>query len=153
MTTPDTGPLTKTAKVGLAPTEAFDLFTARMGAWWPLATHSVGLDKAIDVVVEPGVGGTVVETISDGSTSIWGTIEVWDPPNILRFTWHPGTSPEEATLVEVRFHETELGTTVELIHTGWDSRPDGAGARAQYDPGWNFVFGLYAEKGGGGLTG
>lgn len=153
MTTPNIGPLTKTAKVGLAPSEAFDLFTARMGAWWPLATHSVGLDRATDVVVEPVVGGNIVETIADGSTSIWGTVETWDPPNSLKFTWHPGTSPEEATLVEVRFQATESGTTVELIHNGWDRRSDGAGARAQYDPGWDFVFGLFAEQGGGELTG
>lgn len=149
MTTPDVDPLIKTARVGLPPTEAFDLFTARMSVWWPLATHSVGLDRATDVAVEPRVGGSIVETIADGSTSVWGTIEVWDPPNRLRFTWHPGTPPGEATLVEVRFRDADTGTTVELIHTGWERRPDGAAARAQYDPGWDFVFGLYAAACGG----
>lgn len=153
MTTQDLGPLVKTANVGLAPAEAFDLFTSRMGEWWPLTTHSVGLERATDVVVEPGVGGRIIETIADGSTSVWGTLEVWDPPNSLEFTWHPGTDPAEATLVEVRFLAAGFGTKVELIHTGWDRRSDGAGARAQYDPGWDLVFGLYAGSGGGDLAG
>lgn len=150
MTIHDLGPLVKTANVALAPIDAFELFTARMGAWWPLTTHSVGLENATDVVVEPGVGADIVETLADGSTSIWGTVDVWEPPHRLRFTWHPGTSPGEATLVEVRFRETETGTAVELVHTGWEHRPDGAAARTQYDPGWDFVFGLFAAAGNDG---
>lgn len=153
MTIRDTDAVVKTAAVSLAPAEAFDLFTKDMGAWWPLATHSVGLERATGVEVEPAVGGNITESIADGSTRSWGTIDVWEPPNRLRFSWHPGTTPENATLVEVLFHETDSGSTVELIHTGWDRRPDGAAARAQYDPGWDFVFGLYAESGAGQLTG
>jgi hypothetical protein len=152
MMTPTLSELRKTATVRLAPGEAFELFTEHMAAWWPLATHSVGLEKATGVEFEPGVGGQIVETSLGGSTSIWGTVEVWEPPARLGFTWHPGTPVEEATRVEVRFHATGSGTTVELIHTGWDARPDGMEARAQYDPGWDFVFGRYAEAGDGGLT-
>lgn len=152
MTTRDSDGLVKTATVRLAPAEAFDLFTKSMGEWWPLATHSVGLEHATGVEVEPGVGGNIIETIADGSTSIWGTINVWEPSRRLRFSWHPGGAPANATEVDVLFHQTDSGTTVELIHTGWDRRPDGAAARAQYDPGWDLVFGLYAEAGAGRLT-
>jgi len=153
MTTEEVGALIKTASVQVRPAEAFDLFTRNMGIWWPLATHSVGLERATGVEIEPGVGGNIVETIADGSTSTWGTVDVWEPPNRLRFSWHPGTPPEEATQVEVFFHQAGSGTTVELIHTGWDRRPDGAAARSEYDPGWDFVLGLYAEAGAGRLTG
>ena len=38
----------------------------------------------------------------------------------------------------------EAGTRVELIHTGWADRPDGARFRVNYDTGWDFVFGKYA---------
>jgi hypothetical protein len=149
MTSPTPSDLRKTAKVGPPPNEAFEMFTKHIAAWWPLATHSVGMEQATAVEIEPRVGGQIVETIADGSTSIWGTVEVWDPPARLRFTWHPGTPAEEATLVEVMFRQAGSGTIVELIHSGWDSRPDGATARAQYDTGWDFVFGLYVEAGAG----
>ena len=123
-----------------APCErAFELFTARMGQWWPLATHSVGAADAVDVTVQGRLGGDIVEQLRDGSTSVWGTITKWDPPHAVAFTWHPGREPREATHVEVRFTPHDHGTLLELIHTGWDARPDAAEARHNYDSGWTFV--------------
>jgi uncharacterized protein YndB with AHSA1/START domain len=148
MTSPNLD-LRKTATISPPPAEAFELFTKHMTAWWPLATHSVGMEQATGVEFEPEVGGRIVEAMADGSTSIWGTVELWEPPDRVRFTWHPGNPPEEATRVEVIFRKAGSGTIVELIHTGWEARPDGNAARAQYDPGWDFVFGLYAEAGAG----
>lgn len=150
--TPTLSELRKTATVQLTPEEAFGLFTEHMADWWPLATHSVGLEKATGVDFEPGVGGRIVERTVDGTASIWGTVEVWEPPARIGFTWHPGTPVDEATRVEVRFHATGSGTTVELIHTGWDARPDSVEARAQYDHGWELVFGRFAAAGDGELT-
>jgi hypothetical protein len=46
-------PLRKTIAVPLAQSRAFELFTGRFGEWWPLATHSVGLDDAL-LVKFPG---------------------------------------------------------------------------------------------------
>lgn len=143
------GSLVKKVTIDLDPVNAFDLFTTRMAVWWPLSTHSVGLEHATDVQVGTGIGGDIVETRTDGSTSIWGTIDVWEPPERIRFTWHPGTPADEATLVEVRFEASDTGTTLVLTHSGWDRRPDGDGARAQYDNGWEFVLGLYANAGDG----
>jgi hypothetical protein len=150
MTTPNLD-LHKRAKISPPPTEAFELFTKHMAAWWPLATFSVGMEQATSVEVEPGVGGRIVETMADGSTSVWGTVELWKPPDRIRFTWHPGTPAEEATRVEVTFRQAGSGTIVELIHSGWENRPDGAAASAQYDSGWDLVFGRYAEAGLGQL--
>jgi hypothetical protein len=144
--------LRKTATVSQTPAEAFALFTEQMAAWWPMASHSVGLDQATSVKVEPGVGGRIIETLRDGATSVWGTIDVWEPPAKLRFSWHPGTSEDEATTVEVLFHESGAATTVELIHTGWERRPNGAAMLEQYDSGWDYVFGLYAAAGEGSLV-
>jgi hypothetical protein len=136
--------LRKTVTVRPAPDVAFALFTGRTADWWPLATHSVGRADARSVVVEPGVGGRIVETLADGSTAVWGTVDVWEPPRRVRFTWHPGTPEDEATLVEVTFRPAGGGTVVELVHTGWDCRPDGAAARGSYDHGWDLVLGGYA---------
>jgi uncharacterized protein YndB with AHSA1/START domain len=131
--------LRKTVIVRPAPETAFALFTGRTADWWPLATHSVGRADGRSVVVEPGVGGRIVETLADGSTAVWGTVEVWEPPRLLRFTWHPGTPVREATLVEVTFRATgtgaDAGTVVELVHTA---------ARASYEAGWEVVLGGYA---------
>ncbi|AEG43561.1 SRPBCC domain-containing protein [Isoptericola variabilis] len=102
------------------------------------------LRKTVTVGVEPGVGGRIVETLADGSTEVWGTIEAWEPPARVRFTWHPGTPPAEATLVEVTFRAAPGGTAVELVHTGWDRRPDGGDARGRYDSGWDLVLRGYA---------
>jgi uncharacterized protein YndB with AHSA1/START domain len=142
----DTMPIRKTVTVPVTPPRAFELFTARIGEWWPLATHSVGDGQATSVVFGAGIGGAITESLADGSTSVWGTITGWDPPHGVAFTWHAGTPVTQATSVEVTFTPGEQGSTVvELVHSGWDNRPDGAGARAGYDTGWNPVLGHYTK--------
>lgn len=145
-------PLRKAAHVPQGVEEAFRLFTEEIAAWWPLATHSVGGERATSVHVEPIVGGRIVEAYGDGDTAVWGTVLAWEPPTLVRFTWHPGTPVGEATEVEVRFSPDEAGTSVELVHRGWSRRPDGAASRARYDIGWDLVFGCYADGAGGALT-
>jgi uncharacterized protein YndB with AHSA1/START domain len=142
----DITPVRKTVTVPIPPQRAFELFTARFGEWWPLATHSVGADQAVGVVFGAGAGASIVETLADGSTSAWGTITRWDPPHGVAFSWHAGTPPEEATSVKVTFSAGEPGhTVVELVHCGWHHRPDGAAARDGYEAGWNPVIGHYAR--------
>ncbi len=136
----------KCVTVPAAPDRAFELFTARFGDWWPLATHSVGADRAAGVSFGAGVGGTIVETLADGTTSVWGTVTRWDPPDRVAFSWHAGTPEADAGLVEVTFTATGSGSTlVELVHTGWENRPDGASARASYQTGWDAVIERYAR--------
>jgi len=130
------------------PEEAFRLFTDEMAAWWPLATHSVGGTDATGLVFEQGVGGRIVETLRNGDTTVWGIVTVWDPPARVRFTWHPGTPEDEATDVEVTFTPAGAGTTVELVHSGWQRRPDGREARDDYDPGWDVVLEQYRSRSG-----
>jgi uncharacterized protein YndB with AHSA1/START domain len=147
-TTPaDLAPLHKSVRVPQQPAEAFRLFTAELGAWWPLATHSVGGDRALGVELEPAVGGRIVETYGAGDPqeAVWGTVLAWEPPSLVRFTWHPGTPVAEATEVEVRFTAVDEGTLVELVHQGWDRRPQGAELRARYGPGWELVLGCLAS--------
>jgi len=80
----------------------------------------------------------------DGTTSVWGTVTGWDPPVSVSFTWHPGQPRSWAGDVEVRFIPDGPGRTlVELTHSGWDRRSDGAEARLGYDCGWDVVLGAY----------
>jgi uncharacterized protein YndB with AHSA1/START domain len=140
-------PLRKTVVVALEPSRAFELFTAQVAQWWPLATHSVGLDDAVLVTFPSEVGGSIIETMRDGSTSVWGTVTAWDPPVAVCFTWHAGQPESSAGDIEVRFiPDGSGGTVVELTHSGWDRRPDGAAARLGYDSGWDIVMGAYGSS-------
>ncbi|GAB2595245.1 SRPBCC domain-containing protein [Kribbella endophytica] len=132
-------PLVKTVVVPTAPERAFRLFTEEFGKWWPLATHSVRGDEATDVRLEGAVGGQIVEYDAGGPVGSWGTVSDWDPPHTVSFTWHPGSDPKQAGRVTVRFRAKDNGTLVELTHTGWERRPDGAQVRENYDTGWDFV--------------
>lgn len=151
-TATDLSSLTKQVFVATGVTRAFELFTARMGDWWPLRTHSVGGERATGVAVVGRLGGEIVETIADGTTAVWGTVTDWSPPDRVAFTWHPGTPVEQATRVEVTFEPHEDGTRVTLVHTGWAARPDGARARAGYDTGWELVLTPLVELAGGGAS-
>lgn len=137
-------PVVKQACVPLTAEEAFAAFTEEVAAWWPLATHSVGHEQAVDVAFD---NGRLVETTADGARHVWGTVTEWAPPRRLAMTWHPGTPPEEATHVEVVFEpDGPDRTRVTLTHTGWENRPDSVEARGQYDPGWEYVLGRYLER-------
>lgn len=139
-------PVRKSVTVPAAPQRAFELFTAHIYQWWPLATHSVGAEHAVGVVFGEGAGAAIVETMADGSTAVWGTVTRWEPPHRVAFTWHPGAAEAEATRVEVTFTQSGPGSTVvRLVHSGWERRPDSASARENYDSGWEPVIGRFAE--------
>ncbi|MEV6281827.1 SRPBCC domain-containing protein [Kribbella sp. NPDC051770] len=141
----DLAPLVKTVVVATTPDRAFTLFTADLGKWWPLATHSVRGEAATDVRLEGAVGGQIIEYDATGPVGSWGTVSDWDPPHTVAFTWHPGTDPKQAGHVTVHFRALGDETEVELTHTGWERRPDGAEARTSYDTGWTFVLGHFAR--------
>ena len=137
-------PLRKTVTVPLEPARAFELFTTRFGEWWPLATHSVWLEDAALVWFPCEAGGSITETMRDGSTCAWGTVTSWDPPAAVCFTWHPGQPESWAGDIEVRFTPDGAGATlVTLTHSGWERRADGARARLGYDSGWEPVLAAF----------
>lgn len=137
--------LVKTVTVETDPARTFALFTAHLGRWWPLPTHSVGRADAVDVRIGAEVGASIVETTTDGTEHVWGRVTHWEPPVEVAFTWHPGQTEERATRVAVRFREVAEGTEVELTHSGWESRDDAVAARESYDSGWELVLGAFVE--------
>ena len=56
-------PLHKSVVVPLDQAAAFEIFTAHFADWWPLASHSVGLDHAIAITFPLEVGGAIRETL------------------------------------------------------------------------------------------
>lgn len=144
-TTSSVAPLVKTATVPCTAERAFALFTKEIGAWWPVTTHSVGTSAGSRVHMDDHTGGHITETLSDDTTTTWGTITAWQPPRRVAFSWHPGRPAAEATEVEVTFDEPDdSGTRVTLVHHGWSGRADGAAARDRYDSGWAHVLGQFS---------
>ena len=139
-------PLVKKVVVPVGVERAFEVFTAEMSAWWPLPSHSVGEDQAREVRLEGAVGGRIVEYGDDGEIGTWGTVSDWDPPKTVSFTWHPGSDPQQAGHVTVTFTPVGDDTEVELVHSGWERRPDGVRARTGYDTGWDYVLGRYVAS-------
>jgi uncharacterized protein YndB with AHSA1/START domain len=141
-------PIEKIVEVSLTVEEAFKLFTEGIHTWWPLdASHSVFRYDVESCTFEGKVGGRVYETRKDGTQSIWGTVQAYEPPHLFSTTWHPGNPSELATYLEVRFTETDNGTTVTLTHGGWEVRGEEAQKyRNGYNTGWDFVLGEYIKK-------
>ena len=136
-------PLRRQVIVPASPDHAFDIFTERIGTWWPVARHSVH-----------GAGGTaafrdgrLIEIGPGGEEAEWGTVLAWDRPQLLRLTWHPGYGAERASEVEVTFTAVgEAETMVTLTHRQWERFPDPRAARDSYGQGWPVVLGEYAAR-------
>jgi uncharacterized protein YndB with AHSA1/START domain/uncharacterized protein YciI len=132
----DVPPIHREILVPAAPPLAFDVFTSRIGSWWPLGDFSVHGDGTVAFC-----DGAIVETSADGTSAVWGTVTEWTPPHRLAFTWHPGTDASDSSQVTVTFTGAGAETLVALQHDGWDVFDDPAGAREEYDHGWPTVLG------------
>ncbi len=140
-------PVRKSVNVAVTPPEAFSIFTREFGVWWPLSTHSVALGRAVSVTFPDAVGEEIVETMSDGATESWGTVLELEPPHRTAFSWHPGRSSEHVTLVEVTFtSDSNGGTVVQLVHSGWECWDDGETQAAGYLDGWVPVLSAFVER-------
>lgn len=138
----ETSPIRKSITVRRSLDEAFALFTEGIATWWPLERYSIHEEHARTVALEGRLGGRLYEVSDDGREGRWGTVTVWEPPNRLAYTWHPGRGEETAQEVEVRFLASGEGTRLELEHRGWERAPD---KRSGYDAGWDEVLGRYGE--------
>jgi len=142
-------PVVKILELDVAPQHAFEVFTKRMGAWWPVLTHSVAIDEVRDVLVDDCVGGTIRELTRDGVEHEWGTITAYTDGERIQFTWHPGAPADQSTTVDVRFDAVGSGTRVTLLHTGWEVRgEDGQRIRDNYESGWDLVLAPYFVEAG-----
>jgi uncharacterized protein YndB with AHSA1/START domain len=133
-------PIRREIQVEATPAVAFGVFTDRIGRWWPLTDFSVYGARATVSFAD----GEIVEVGPAGERSVWGSVTVWEPGERLEFTWHPGRTPDDASLVTLTFRAAGSGTVVTLVHSGWEVFADPAGARAEYDSGWPTVLGRYA---------
>jgi uncharacterized protein YndB with AHSA1/START domain len=149
----------KSVRVAAPVERAFSVFVEQMETWWP-ATHHIGSTPFEAIFVEPRVGGRWYERNAKGAECLWGTVLTWDPPRLVRFSWHLGPghdSPEwkfdpdmaKASEVEIRFSPGGGGMTlVELEHSKLERHGEGyAQLRAQLEgPGaWSGILELFAK--------
>jgi uncharacterized protein YndB with AHSA1/START domain len=126
MTEQTTLSATTTVTVRATPERAFETFTAGFAAWWPLDSHHIGRQDAVDVVIEPHPGGRWYERAVDGTECDWGFVTAYEPPRRVVLAWHLNPDwdfdpdPARATEVEVTFEPDGEDTVVTLEHRGFE---------------------------------
>jgi uncharacterized protein YndB with AHSA1/START domain len=133
------------------PEQAFEVFTQRFDAIKPREHNLLG-SPIVETVLEPRVGGRILDRGEDGTECAWARILAFEPPTRLVFSWDIGPiwqleeDPDDTSEVEVRFvAEGPDRTRVELEHrhldrhgNGWESLRDSIAD----DQGWT----LYLER-------
>ncbi|WP_216215417.1 SRPBCC family protein [Amycolatopsis aidingensis] len=145
----------RSVRVPLPPERAFELFTARMGEFWP-REHSIGSSAIAEVIVEPWPGGRWYERGVDGTECDWGRVGEWQPPDTVVLLWQIGANwrfdPDLETEVEVTFTEESAGRTlVELRHRHlerYDGQADVMYAVFDSPGGWTGTLDRFAEAAG-----
>jgi uncharacterized protein YndB with AHSA1/START domain len=135
------------------PEQAFALFTQQFDSIKPREHNMLG-SPIVKTVLEPHVGGRIVDRGQDGTECAWARILAFDPPNRLVFSWDIGPTwkveedPANTSEVEIRFiADGPARTRVELEHRhldrhgpGWQSLRDGVAD----EQGWPLYLNRYA---------
>lgn len=138
-------PLVCTVVVPGAVARAFVGFTEHTHLWWPLEEHGVyGAGSYVEFEES-----LILETADDGRTSIWGTIDDWQPPLSFHASWHPGTQALWSTEIRVAFRAVDAGTELRLVHSGWEGAEHPAVTRDEYEGLWPMILQRYVRFMGG----
>lgn len=109
-----------TVEVRLPPDRAFEAFTAEIGAWYVVDSHTVadpGRTKTI--LIEPYIGGRLMDVhdVGTGDGIELARVTAWEPGARVAWTDAAGTE------VDVTFTGRRNGTRVVLEHRGLDRVP------------------------------
>jgi uncharacterized protein YndB with AHSA1/START domain len=145
-------PVRKSLTVKADAAHAFEVFTRRIGSWWP-HSHSVGPSPQKNVVLEPRAGGRWFEIGEDGSECPWGKVLAWEPPARLLLAWQLNGDwkydPDLMTEVEITF--TALApdlTRVDLEHRyleRFGDKMEPVRTAIDSEGGWTQILKLYAQ--------
>lgn len=97
---------------------AFEVFTSRMGEWWPPA-YTPDPDAFDTVDVASHVGGDVLMRMRDGSTHRFGQVTTYRPGEVYAQTWTLAQPEEHPSTLTVTFSDRSHGCLVLLEHGGW----------------------------------
>jgi uncharacterized protein YndB with AHSA1/START domain len=145
-------PVRRSVTVKAPPERAFEVFTGKIGAWWP-KTHHIGAVDPETIIVEPRAGGRWFERAPDGTECDLGKVLAWDPPNRLVLAWQLTHEwkydPGLVTEVEVQFFaEADGSTRVELEHRDLErfgEHAERVAAAIGAPGGWTAVLEAYAQ--------
>jgi uncharacterized protein YndB with AHSA1/START domain len=114
-----TEPIRIEFEVACSPAHAFDTWASKTSMWWP-RSHSMSSAPGLVVTFESRPGGRIYERTPDGTEHDWGEVLAWEPPRRLAYLWHLGTDRSLATEVDISFTGGDAGTTVTIVHRGWE---------------------------------
>ena len=131
---------------------AFQVFTQKMGSWWP-QTHHVGGTPFKDILIDAKAGGRWYEINANGEECIWGTVLAFEPPRRVVLSWHLqpdwSFSADLAKASEVAlefFADGPETTRVEFEHrhlekhgAGWEKMREQVGSEG----GWPMILERY----------
>ncbi len=130
-----TAPLEFSFTVECSRQHAFDTWTRKTDAWWP-KDHTLTGDRSATVLIEPFVGGRILERAPGGTEHEWGAIVAWEPPRRFAYHWYIVSDASDASLVDVQFHDVDEGTRIDIHHSGWDQLGRDADLRRRNQLGW-----------------
>jgi hypothetical protein len=131
--------MVKSVTLPLAPAAAFDLFTQKIGEWWPPdRRHTQDPRSEIFLLAT----GRFYERARDGREVELGCVRSWDIPNRILLDFFIATSPERPTEVEIAFAARGAGTEVTVMHRPKPSSEALWSERApRYSRSWDVVLG------------
>jgi uncharacterized protein YndB with AHSA1/START domain len=121
-------------RVKATPERAFTAFVQEIGQWWRPNPMFQTTPRAPGVLAfEPGEGGRLIETLTNGKVFEIGRIIAWEPPARLVFSWRQANFPVDLhTEVEVVFQAVGEETRVSVEHRGFDRGPAESAARHRF---------------------
>ena len=143
-------PVRKSLLVKADVARSFQVFTDRIGSWWP-RSKSINSAPLAAVIIEPRTGGRWYERGEDGSECEWGKVLQWDPPARLVLAWQIDGqwkyNPGCVTEVELNFTAiSDRETRVELEHRHLERLGANAPAiREMLNSGWGGILDLYGQ--------
>jgi hypothetical protein len=120
---------------------AFEVFTARIGAWWH-PEYTADPTTLRGVTIEPRVGGRVYATHEgDPAGDGWGQVLVWEPGRRVVYSSTLAQSAEHPSEISVSFTPRGDGCWVRFEHGGWD---DGNAADRRKFTDWRRILDRFA---------
>ena len=142
-------PVRKSIRIEAPQVHAFEVFTARIGKWWP-ASHHIGAADMREAVIELRAGGRWYEKGVDGRETEWGKVLAFEPPARIVLSWHLNSQfkidPGVRSEVEVRFIAEGGATRVELEHRLEAADAEALRTTVEGPQGWAMLLGLYSNE-------
>lgn len=111
-------PLELEFPVACSPEHAFHVWAKKTSLWWPRSHSISGAPET--VTFDPHPGGRIYERTAEGIEHDWGEVIAWEPPHRLSYLWHIYGDRHDATEVDITFSATGDGTSVTIVHRGWE---------------------------------